>query len=131
MGIHCSFAEFAERTGTMIDAEGYSVVGDLCDGVNVPLDEDVRPRILAGKSVSAHDRLLALLDETPALRTALVRLEDTGPRAGRKGPAEVTRLSWRHLHPPATALALVTDCARFPVTIGIASTLTHAVVSWA
>ena len=75
-------------------------------------------------------RHLALLDETSALRAALVRLEDTGPRAGRKGPAEVTRLSRRHLHPLATALAFVTDRAIFPVTISITGTLTHAAVSW-
>ncbi len=44
---------------------------------------------------------LALSDETPALRAAFVNLEDTGPGAGRKGPAEVPRLSLRHLHPLA------------------------------
>jgi aspartyl-tRNA(Asn)/glutamyl-tRNA(Gln) amidotransferase subunit A len=57
-----SFAEFAERTGTIIYAEGYSVVGDLCDQTDVPLDEDVRPRILAGKRVSARQYLDALAD---------------------------------------------------------------------
>jgi aspartyl-tRNA(Asn)/glutamyl-tRNA(Gln) amidotransferase subunit A len=57
-----SFAEFAERTGTIIYAEGYSVVGDLCDDANLPLDEDVRPRILAGKSVSARQYLDALAE---------------------------------------------------------------------
>jgi aspartyl-tRNA(Asn)/glutamyl-tRNA(Gln) amidotransferase subunit A len=38
------------------------VVGDLCDDVNLPLDEDVRPRILAGKSVSARQYLDALAE---------------------------------------------------------------------
>lgn len=57
-----SFAEFAERTGTIIYAEGYSVVGDLCDQTDVPLDEDVRPRILAGKQVSARQYLDALAE---------------------------------------------------------------------
>jgi aspartyl-tRNA(Asn)/glutamyl-tRNA(Gln) amidotransferase subunit A len=57
-----SFAEFAERTGTIIYAEGYSVVGDLCDDAAVPLDEDVRPRILAGKRVSARQYLDALAE---------------------------------------------------------------------
>ena len=57
-----SFAEFAERTGTIIYAEGYSVVGDLCDQADLPLDEDVRPRILAGKRVSARQYLDALAE---------------------------------------------------------------------
>lgn len=57
-----SFAEFAERTGTIIYAEGYSVVGDLCDQTGLPLDEDVRPRILAGKRFSARRYLDALVE---------------------------------------------------------------------
>jgi aspartyl-tRNA(Asn)/glutamyl-tRNA(Gln) amidotransferase subunit A len=57
-----SFAEFAERTGTIIYAEGYSVVGDLCDQAEIPLDEDVRPRILAGKRLSARQYLDALAE---------------------------------------------------------------------
>ncbi len=57
-----SFSEFAERTGTIIYAEGYSVVGDLCDETNLPLDEDVRPRILAGKRLSARQYLDALAE---------------------------------------------------------------------
>ena len=57
-----SFAEFAERTGTIIAAEGYSVVGDLCDQTDSPLDEDVRPRILAGKRVSVRQYLDALAE---------------------------------------------------------------------
>jgi len=57
-----SFPEFAERTGTIIYAEGYRVVGDLCDKVDLPLDEDVRPRILAGKWLSARQYLDALAE---------------------------------------------------------------------
>jgi aspartyl-tRNA(Asn)/glutamyl-tRNA(Gln) amidotransferase subunit A len=67
-----SFPEFAERTGTIIYAEGYSVVGELCDDANLPLDEDVRPRILAGKSLSARQYLdaLAEMDRIQALFAA-------------------------------------------------------------
>ncbi|MCZ6874634.1 MAG: amidase [bacterium] len=57
-----SFSDFAERTGTIIYAEGYSVVGDLCDEADLPLDEDVRPRILAGKRLSARQYLDALAE---------------------------------------------------------------------
>lgn len=57
-----SFSDFAERTGNIIYAEGYSVVGDLCDQAALPLDEDVRPRILAGKRVSARQYLDALAE---------------------------------------------------------------------
>lgn len=38
------------------------MVGDLCDDANLPLDEDVRPRILAGKSLSARQYLDALAE---------------------------------------------------------------------
>jgi len=56
-----SFAAFAERTGTIIAAEGYSVVGDLCDQTeSCRWTRDVRPRILAGKRVSARQYLDAL-----------------------------------------------------------------------
>ena len=58
-----SFAKFAERTGTIIAAEGYSVVGDLCDQANMPFDKDVRPRILAGKRLSARQYLDALAEQ--------------------------------------------------------------------
>ena len=89
-----SFPEFAERTGTIIYAEGYSVVGDLCDDAALPLDEDVRPRILAGKSVSAREYLDALAEmeriqaqfgaaldafdalATPTVATPAIALED-------------------------------------------------------
>lgn len=57
-----SFSEFASLTGTIIYAEGYSVVGDLCDQADLPLDEDVRPRILAGKRLSARQYLDALTE---------------------------------------------------------------------
>ena len=53
----CSFAEFAELTGRIIFAEGYSYVGDLCEDPTAPLDEDVRPRILTGKTYSARQYL--------------------------------------------------------------------------
>jgi len=50
------------QSTTIIAAEGYSVVGDLCDQTDLPLDEDVRPRILAGKRVSARQYLDALAE---------------------------------------------------------------------
>lgn len=56
-GLPCSFAEFADLTGRIIFAEGYSYVGDLCDDPNAPLDEDVRTRILNGKTYSARQYL--------------------------------------------------------------------------
>ena len=49
-----TFSDFAERTGRIIFTEGYSYVGDLCDDPNALVDEDVRPRILAGKQYSAR-----------------------------------------------------------------------------
>ena len=38
------------------------MVGDLCDQTDLPLDEDVRPRILAGKRLSARQYLDALAE---------------------------------------------------------------------
>jgi len=52
-----SFSEFAELTGRIIFAEGYSYVGELCDDPEAPVDEDVRKRILMGKTYSAREYL--------------------------------------------------------------------------
>jgi len=93
-GLPITFADFAVRTGTIIYAEGYSEVGDLCDRTDIPLDEDVRPRILAGKRVSARAYLDALKEKeavkrafsevldgfdalaTPTIATAAIPLSD-------------------------------------------------------
>ena len=47
------FSDFAELTGQIIGAEGYTAVGDIVDRLDLPVDDAVRPRILIGKSMSA------------------------------------------------------------------------------
>jgi aspartyl-tRNA(Asn)/glutamyl-tRNA(Gln) amidotransferase subunit A len=54
------FAEAGARNGRIMGAEAYSILGDVVDDKNLPLDEDVRPRILAGRNISARDYLGAL-----------------------------------------------------------------------
>ncbi len=50
-------ADFASLTGRIMSSEAYHFEGDLADRPELPLDEAVRPRILAGKTVSARDYL--------------------------------------------------------------------------
>ena len=54
------FRDMATILGTIIGAEGYTLVGELVENPDLPLDDDVRPRILIGKNMSARDYLLAL-----------------------------------------------------------------------
>jgi aspartyl-tRNA(Asn)/glutamyl-tRNA(Gln) amidotransferase subunit A len=60
LALPCRFSDFAALTGQIIGAEGYSIVGDLVDRLELPVDEAVRPRIWIGKSMSARDYLGAL-----------------------------------------------------------------------
>lgn len=54
------FSDMASILGKIIGAEGYAQVGELVDDASLPLDDDVRPRILIGKNMSARDYLMAL-----------------------------------------------------------------------
>jgi aspartyl-tRNA(Asn)/glutamyl-tRNA(Gln) amidotransferase subunit A len=54
------FSEMAAVLGRIIGAEGYTLLGELVDNPDLPLDDDVRPRILIGKDMSARDYLRAL-----------------------------------------------------------------------
>jgi aspartyl-tRNA(Asn)/glutamyl-tRNA(Gln) amidotransferase subunit A len=54
------FSDMAAILGRIIGAEGYTLVGELVEDPDLPLDDDVRPRILIGKDMSARDYLLAL-----------------------------------------------------------------------
>src|SRR5688500_4980845 len=57
-----SFADLGAMAGRIIGCEGYSYVGHLTDDAGQPVDPHVRPRINAGKGVSARDYLLLLRD---------------------------------------------------------------------
>jgi aspartyl-tRNA(Asn)/glutamyl-tRNA(Gln) amidotransferase subunit A len=56
------FSDFAALTGQLIGAEGYSILGDIVDRLDLPVDDAVRPRILIGKSLSARDYLRGLVE---------------------------------------------------------------------
>jgi len=55
-----TFAYLGALVGRIIAAEGYSFVGHLTDNPDLPVDDDVRPRIAPGRGMSAKDYLLAL-----------------------------------------------------------------------
>ena len=54
------FADMATVLGNIIGAEGYTLLGELVEDESLPLDDDVRPRILIGRDLSARDYLRAL-----------------------------------------------------------------------
>lgn len=58
-----SFDEMGTLVGRIIGAEGYSFVGHLVDDPELPLDEDVRPRIQVGRDMTAKDYLLVLREQ--------------------------------------------------------------------
>jgi aspartyl-tRNA(Asn)/glutamyl-tRNA(Gln) amidotransferase subunit A len=64
----CRFGDYTELTGRIISAEGYFLLGALIDDLSLPIDEAVRPRIAAGRGISARDYLAALHDREEAKR---------------------------------------------------------------
>lgn len=54
-----SFGTYRDASSILISAEGYSHTWELVDRDDLPLDQNVRNRMLPGKSVSAKDYLLA------------------------------------------------------------------------
>src|SRR5215468_4814312 len=64
----CRFGDSTDLTGKIIGAEGYFLIGELIDDMNLPIDEAVRPRIASGSGISARDYLAALRDREEAKR---------------------------------------------------------------
>jgi aspartyl-tRNA(Asn)/glutamyl-tRNA(Gln) amidotransferase subunit A len=62
VSLPCGFNDFATLTGQIIGAEGYAVIGDIVDRLDLPVDDAVRPRIWVGKNLSARDYLRALAE---------------------------------------------------------------------
>jgi aspartyl-tRNA(Asn)/glutamyl-tRNA(Gln) amidotransferase subunit A len=56
------FADAGALNGRIMCAEAYAILGDVVDDASLPLDEDVRPRIRAGRDISARDYLRALAE---------------------------------------------------------------------
>ncbi len=61
-----SLADFTSANGRLISAEAYAHHGPMYENRDNPMDEDVRPRILAGRSVSAADYVAILQDRRAA-----------------------------------------------------------------
>jgi aspartyl-tRNA(Asn)/glutamyl-tRNA(Gln) amidotransferase subunit A len=55
-----SLADLAELNGLIISTEAYGFLGGYVEDRELPLDDDVRPRVLAGQNVSAKSYLAAL-----------------------------------------------------------------------
>jgi aspartyl-tRNA(Asn)/glutamyl-tRNA(Gln) amidotransferase subunit A len=88
------FGDLAVVNGRIMSAEAYAILADVVDNEELPLDPDVRPRIRAGRDISARDYLTALRERealkkayaealtdvdallTPTTRTAAVRLDE-------------------------------------------------------
>lgn len=56
----CAFADVAGLNGQIMAAESYALLSEMVDDAALPLDEDVRPRVLAGREISARTYLCAL-----------------------------------------------------------------------
>jgi aspartyl-tRNA(Asn)/glutamyl-tRNA(Gln) amidotransferase subunit A len=100
------YVDLGQIAGDFMAIEGYANVADLIDDDSLPLDPDVRPRLLAGRGRSAHEylELLAKKDElakqaaalfagfdalvTPTTTTAALPLEKADQT---KGPGHFTR----------------------------------------
>jgi aspartyl-tRNA(Asn)/glutamyl-tRNA(Gln) amidotransferase subunit A len=70
------FADVAAFSGRIIAAEGYAVHGALIDDESLPLDEDVRPRLRAGREISASAYLEALRRRDEMKRAFAATLAD-------------------------------------------------------
>jgi aspartyl-tRNA(Asn)/glutamyl-tRNA(Gln) amidotransferase subunit A len=51
------FAELGQLTGKIMAAEGYAILSALIDDESLRLDPDVRPRLAAGRQITAKDYL--------------------------------------------------------------------------
>jgi aspartyl-tRNA(Asn)/glutamyl-tRNA(Gln) amidotransferase subunit A len=69
------FNDFTDLTGRIIGAEGYFLLGDLVDDMSLPIDAAVRPRIGAGRGISARDYLRALSEREQAKREFAAALD--------------------------------------------------------
>ena len=66
-----SFADLGAVNGRIMSAEAYAALADLVDDPASPLDEDVRPRVRAGASISSRDYLTALVQREQLKRVYL------------------------------------------------------------
>jgi aspartyl-tRNA(Asn)/glutamyl-tRNA(Gln) amidotransferase subunit A len=100
------FEDCAELSACIMMTEGYSIVGDLADNRELPLDEAVRARMLLGSKTSVREYLSALREReerkrafatamadfdallTPTTETTAIPVDSVDQS---KGPARFTR----------------------------------------
>src|SRR5699024_2767570 len=61
MELPFTFADIATLNGRIMSAEGYANLAEMVDDDSLQLDEDVRPRIRAGRDISSHAYLSTLM----------------------------------------------------------------------
>ena len=101
-----SYEAMATANGFIFAAEGYTHHGDLMENLDAPVDEFVRPRILEGRNIKAHEYISAVLTRQehitmmlndmrglaclalPTLRTAAIPITDVDQG---DTPAHLTR----------------------------------------
>jgi aspartyl-tRNA(Asn)/glutamyl-tRNA(Gln) amidotransferase subunit A len=76
LDLPCQFADYTTLTARIIGAEGYALIGDLIDDMSLPIDAAVRPRIAAGRGISARDYLAALNEREEAKRHFAAAIAD-------------------------------------------------------
>ncbi len=64
----CSFTDIASLNGRIMAAESYALLADVVDDETLALDENVRPRVRAGRKLSARDYLSALAQRSQLTR---------------------------------------------------------------
>lgn len=128
-----AFADVAAHNMRIMAAESYTLLHTLIDDPTAPLDPDVRPRIAAGRALSARDYLEALAMQsamksryaqamegidallTPTTMTTAVPLDEVDQT---KAPAHYTRFG-NFLELCALALPNGADAAGLPTSLQI------------
>jgi aspartyl-tRNA(Asn)/glutamyl-tRNA(Gln) amidotransferase subunit A len=70
------FADVAALSGRIMAAEGFAILGALVDDESLPLDEDVRPRLRAGRDINASTYIEALRRRDEMKRAFAAALAD-------------------------------------------------------
>ena len=70
-----SYETMATANGFVFAAEGYTHHGDLMEDLDAPVDENVRPRVLEGSKIKAHEYIGAMLTRQEHIATFLNHLQ--------------------------------------------------------
>jgi aspartyl-tRNA(Asn)/glutamyl-tRNA(Gln) amidotransferase subunit A len=76
ISLPCRFDDYAALTSRIMLSEAYSLVGELAEDPALPIDDAVRPRVLAGAKISVRDYLTALREREDLKREFEAALAD-------------------------------------------------------